>query len=54
MYGHDTTQFMHRVRDAVDCKRIANRGKMLAMSEAPALRSNGPHALEAHGVIFRE
>ena len=53
MYGPEDTQFMHRLRDAVDPKRLSNRGKMLASSEAPALMTPGLHPLEKEGIIFR-
>jgi glycolate oxidase len=54
MYGEADTQFMHRLRDAVDPQRLANRGKMLASAEAPALTGVGAHPLEKQGIIFRE
>ncbi len=53
MYGPEDTLFMHRIRDAVDSARLANRGKMLASAEAPALFSHGLHPLEKQGIIFR-
>ncbi len=53
-FGEADTQFMHRLRDAVDPMRLANRGKMLASAEAPALTATGYHPLEKQGVIFRE
>jgi glycolate oxidase len=54
MYGEADTQFMHRLRDSVDPDRLANPGKMLATSEAPALTGHGYHPLEKQGIIFRE
>ena len=53
MYGPHDTLFMHRLRDAVDPKRLSNRGKMLASSEAPALMTHGLHPLEKQGIILR-
>ena len=53
MYGPEDTLFMHRIRDAVDPARLANRGKMLASAEAPALFFHGLHPLEKQGIIFR-
>jgi glycolate oxidase len=53
MFGPDDTEFMHLLRDAIDPKRLANRGKMLASSEAPALMTHGLHPLEKKGIVFR-
>lgn len=53
MYGKEDTDFMHRIRDSVDPERLANRGKMLASAEAPALFYHGLHPLEKQGIIFR-
>ena len=52
-YGESDMKVMLRVRDAVDPKGLANRGKMLPAAEAPALTLHGPHSLETQGVIFR-
>jgi glycolate oxidase len=54
MYNETDMQFMYRVRDAVDTRRLANPGKMLASADAPALTTHGYHPLEKEGVIFRE
>ncbi|MEK6249000.1 MAG: FAD-binding protein [Planctomycetales bacterium] len=54
MYGQKDTEFMHQIRDAVDPQRLANRGKMLASAEAPALSFHGAHPLEKQGIIFRD
>jgi glycolate oxidase len=53
MYGREDTEFMHQIRDAIDPARLANRGKMLASAEAPALFAHGLHPLEKQGIIFR-
>ena len=53
MYGRSDTEFMHHLRDAVDPKRLANRGKMLASSEAPAAMMHGLHPLEKEGIAVR-
>jgi glycolate oxidase len=45
---------MGRIREAVDPQQLANRGKVLPATEAPALVSHGPHPLEKEGIIFRE
>ena len=54
MYNETDMQFMYRLRDAVDTRRLANPGKMLASADAPALTTHGYHPLEKEGVIFRE
>ncbi len=54
MFGPPEMAMMERLRDTVDVKGIANRGKKLPIGEAPALHHVGPHPLEAAGVIFRE
>jgi len=53
MFGPEDTEFMHLLRDSIDPKRLANRGKMLASSEAPALMTHGLHPLEKKGIVFR-
>ena len=42
------------LRRAIDPGEIANRGKKIAVGEAPALASHDPHPLEKAGVISRE
>ena len=54
MYSESDMDVMVRIRQAVDEKGLANRGKMLPDAEAPALRLHRPHPLEAQGVISRE
>ena len=55
MYGATDMAVMTRVRQAVDSKELANRGKMLPAAEAPALTTfHGPHPLEKQGVVFRD
>lgn len=53
MYGEADTEFMHRLRAAVDPKAVANRGKKLPSAEAPALTSSGAHPLEQRGIVSR-
>ncbi len=54
MFSQTDMQFMYQLRDAVDPKRLANPGKMLASADAPALTMHGYHPLEKQGVIFRD
>ena len=54
MFGSQDTQFMHRIRQAIDPCQLANRDKMLPTAEAPALTSHGAHPLERAGIISRE
>lgn len=54
MYNETDMATMERLRDAIDPKQIANRGKMLPVGEAPALHQTGPHPLEKAGIIYRE
>ncbi len=54
MYAPSDIEFMQQIRAAVDPHEIANRGKMLAASDASSLSMHGPHPLEKQGVIFRE
>ena len=54
MYGEGDMAVMVRIRQAVDEKGLANRGKMLPDAEAPALTLHSPHPLEVQGVISRE
>ncbi|REJ69872.1 MAG: FAD-binding protein [Planctomycetota bacterium] len=53
MYEAADTRTMFAIRDAIDPKSLANRGKMLPDAEAPALASHGAHPLEQQGVISR-
>jgi glycolate oxidase len=53
MFSSVDMDLMVRVRQAVDTKELANRGKMLP-TEAPVLTSHQPHPLEQAGVISRE
>jgi len=54
MYEARDTKCMFAIRDAIDPKNLANRGKMLPDGEAPALASHGAHPLEKEGIISRE
>ncbi len=54
MYEPRDTKCMYAIRNAIDVKNIANRGKMLPDGEAPALTSHGAHPLEQQGIISRE
>jgi glycolate oxidase len=54
MYDASDVEFLCRLRQAVDEKQLANRGKMLPSASAPALTARGPHPLERQGVISRE
>ena len=54
MYGPEDMACMKRLRAAIDPRGIANRGKMFADGEAPALTTHGLHPLERAGVISRE
>lgn len=54
LYGEQDVDFMRRLRQAVDGKQLANRGKMLPTGSPPALTAHGPHPLERQGVISRE
>jgi glycolate oxidase len=51
MYGAEDVAFMTRLRDAIDPRQLANRGKMLG--DAAATASRGLHPLERAGVISR-
>ena len=53
MYEPRDTKCMFAIRDAMDPKNIANRGKMLPDGDAPALTSHGAHPLEKKGIISR-
>ncbi len=54
MLGDDVMACMKRLRRIVDPHEIANRGKVFAEGEAPALMTHGLHPLEKAGVISRE
>jgi len=54
MYDASDVEFLCRLRQSVDEKQLANRGKMLPSASAPALTARGPHPLERQGVISRE
>lgn len=53
MFSPLDMDIMVRIRQAVDTKELANRGKMLP-TQAPVLHSYQPHPLEQAGVISRE
>ncbi len=52
MFSPLDMDLMVKIRQAVDTKELANRGKMLP-TEAPVLSSHQPHPLEQAGVISR-
>ncbi|MCY3781455.1 MAG: FAD-binding protein [Chloroflexi bacterium] len=54
MFSEAEIDIMSALRQAIDPKEIANRGKMFPGGEAPALQRQGLHPLERHGVISRE
>lgn len=54
LFNETDMTVMREIRQAVDNKKIANRGKMLPDGEAPALKMHGMHPLEKQGVISRE
>ncbi len=54
LFDESSIEIMKRIRDAMDPKHVANRGKMFPGSDAPALSLRGLHPLEKAGVIFRE
>ncbi len=51
MYGDEDVAFMRRLRDSIDPRELANRGKMLGAGDARA--AHGLHPLERAGVISR-
>ena len=53
MFSPSDMDIMVRIRQAVDDKELANRGKMLP-TDAPVLSSHQPHPLEQAGIISRE
>ena len=54
MFSEQELDIMQALRQAIDPKEIANRGKMFPDGEAPALKRQGMHPLERQGVISRE
>ena len=54
MFSEQEMDIMQALRQAIDPKEIANRGKMFPDGEAPALTFHGMHPLEKQGVISRE
>jgi glycolate oxidase len=54
MFSDIDIDTMKRIRESIDSRTIANRGKMFPDSEAPALSMYGLHPLEKAGVISRE
>ena len=54
MYNDLELEIMQAIRQAIDPKLIANRGKMFPSDEAPALKQHGMHPLEEQGIISRE
>ena len=54
MFSEQEMDIMQALRQAIDPKEIANRGKMFPDGEAPALTLHGMHPLEKQGVISRE
>ena len=53
MFTETDLDAFRRIRDAIDPKNIANRGKMLPGDGAPSLTHTGPHPLEKAGIISR-
>jgi glycolate oxidase len=54
MYDDASIQLMHRLREAMDPKTLANRGKMFPTGEGEPMGLYGLHPLEKAGVISRE
>ena len=54
MFSEQELDIMQALRQVIDPKEIANRGKMFPDGEAPALKQHGMHPLERQGVISRE
>lgn len=54
MFNETDLAVMQEIRQALDPRELANRGKMLPGGEAPALTMHGPHPLEKQGIISRE
>ena len=53
MYAPADIETMKRLREAMDPRGIANRGKMFGDGTAPALTAHGLHPLERAGVASR-
>jgi glycolate oxidase len=53
MFGADGSEYMRRIRDAIDPLQLANKGKMLPEASAPALTHRGLHPVEQQGLAFR-
>jgi glycolate oxidase len=54
MYDEASVQMMHSLRNAMDPKGLANRGKMFPTGEGEPVGLYGLHPLEKAGVISRE
>ncbi len=54
MFSETELDVMLALRQAIDPREVANRGKMFPGGEAPALKLQGMHPLERQGVISRE
>lgn len=54
LFNETDMNTMHTIRQHIDPKEIANRGKKLPLGEAPALKMHGMHPLEKKGIISRE
>ncbi|MCY3714903.1 MAG: FAD-binding protein [Chloroflexi bacterium] len=54
MFSEAELDIMLALRQAIDPREIANRGKMFPSGEAPALKMQGMHPLERQGLISRE
>ena len=54
LFNETDLAVMNEIRQAIDPKEIANRGKKLPLGEAPALSMHGMHPLEKAGIISRE
>ncbi len=54
MFTEVDMDVMRAIRQQIDPREIANRGKMFPGGDAPALRQHGAHPLEKQGVISRE
>jgi len=54
MFTPTDLQVMAELRQAIDPREVANRGKMFPLADAPVLTSHGAHPLELAGVISRE
>lgn len=54
MFDKSDMDLMKNIREAIDTKEIANRGKMLPSNQAPALTMHGAHPIEKEGLAYRE